>query len=83
MSQEEKYFDAFDVQPYNEENLTAISEKGNTYYIDGDAYQTEIINYYANKPYRVDEGCDWRELIYQMALDYRKLYHDDDFLYNL
>lgn len=26
---------------------------------------------------------DWRELIYRMALDYRKYYHDDDFLYNL
>ena len=26
---------------------------------------------------------DWRELIYKMALDYRKYYHDDDFLYNL
>ena len=24
---------------------------------------------------------DWREIIYQMALDYRKHYHDDDFLY--
>lgn len=27
--------------------------------------------------------CDWREIIYQMALDYRKFYHDDDFLYNV
>lgn len=26
---------------------------------------------------------DWRELIYRMALDYRKYYHNDDFLYNL
>lgn len=26
---------------------------------------------------------DWRELIYKMALDYRKYYHNDDFLYNL
>lgn len=24
--------------------------------------------------------CDWRELIYRMALDYRKYYHNDDFL---
>lgn len=26
---------------------------------------------------------DWREIIYQMALDYRKHYHEDDFLYYL
>lgn len=26
---------------------------------------------------------DWREIIYQMALDYRKHYHDDDFLYHV
>lgn len=26
------------------------------------------------------ESVDWRELIYQMANDYRKHYHDDDFL---
>ena len=26
---------------------------------------------------------DWRELIYQMALDYRKLHYTDDFTYNL
>lgn len=26
-------------------------------------------------------GVDWRELIYQMALDYRKLNYDDNFLY--
>lgn len=32
--------------------------------------------------YTVEE-YDWRELIYQMALDYRKHYHDDDFLYNV
>lgn len=26
---------------------------------------------------------DWRELIYKMALDYRKYYHNDNFLYEL
>lgn len=26
---------------------------------------------------------DWREIIYQMAIDYRKHYHDDDFLVTL
>lgn len=26
---------------------------------------------------------DWREIIFQMAVDYRRYYHDDDFLYNI
>ena len=34
------------------------------------------------KKYSV-ENYDWRELIYQMALDYRRCYHNDDFLYYL
>ena len=34
------------------------------------------------KTYSIDKW-DWREIIYRMALDYRKYYHDDDFLYNL
>lgn len=29
------------------------------------------------------EEYDWRELIYQMALDYRRCYHNDDFIYYL
>lgn len=29
------------------------------------------------------DSWDWRELIYRMALDYRRYYHDDDFLYNV
>ena len=42
-----------------------------------------------NKTYKAiaekenDVIYDWRELIYQMAKDYRKLYHEDDFLLNL
>lgn len=35
-----------------------------------------------DKDYTI-EDWDWRELIYQMALDYRRFYHDDDFLYRL
>ena len=34
------------------------------------------------KTYSIDKW-DWREIIYRMALDYRRYYHDDDFLYNL
>lgn len=30
-----------------------------------------------------DGKVDWRELIYKMALDYRRYYHDDDFITNL
>lgn len=30
-----------------------------------------------------DGFVDWRELIYKMALDYRRFYHDDDFLYRV
>jgi hypothetical protein len=26
---------------------------------------------------------DWREIIYQMAIDYRQYYHSDNFLYDL
>ena len=43
-------------------------------------------NYYSlldEKEYSINDGWDWRELIYKMALDYRRFYHDDDFLYNL
>ena len=29
------------------------------------------------------QWVDWREIIYQMAIDYRKHYHDDDFLITL
>lgn len=51
---------------------------------------TETVNgkeeehYYFNKPITTNaenaKNMDWRELIYQMALDYRRHYHDDDFL---
>ena len=34
------------------------------------------------KTYSIDKW-DWREIIYRMALDYKRYYHDDDFLYNL
>ena len=42
----------------------------------------EITSYYATDTLQ-SEGWDWRELIYQMALDYRKCQKDNDFLYNL
>lgn len=42
----------------------------------------EITSYYAAESLTSDKW-DWRELIYQMALDYRKCQKDSDFLYNL
>lgn len=49
----------------------AIDEKPTSYYslLDDKLYTTD--------------DWDWRELIYKMALDYRRFYHDDDFLYRL
>ena len=37
---------------------------------------------YAGKYFNYIE-CDWREIIYQMALDYMQYGHEDDFTYNL
>lgn len=49
------------------------------------AIDTKPTQYYSlidNKWYKSSE-TDWRELIYKMALDYRRFYHDDDFLYRV
>lgn len=46
---------------------------------DGNIYVTKD---YENPPAGSIQH-DWRELIYQMALDYRKHYHEDDFLYHI
>lgn len=42
---------------------------------DGTVYTTSHLN---NSQY-----VDWREIIFQMAKDYRRHYHDDDFLYQI
>ena len=42
--------------------------------------EKEINEYFASNPFQL---VDWREIIYQMAIDYRKHYHEDDFLINL
>lgn len=67
-----------------------------TVIIQDDEYEVWNVSYlyYAKYPYSVkdvkdEEGnlvhykVDWRELIYQMALDYRKLNYTDNFLYYL
>lgn len=43
-----------------------------------DRKPTKYVSPYQNKTYTIKEW-DWRELIYQMALDWRKHNHDDDF----
>lgn len=43
---------------------------------------TKYVSPYQNITYTVDEW-DWRELIYQMALDWRKHNHDDNFLLDI
>lgn len=41
----------------------------------------DLSNYYPDKDtYKI---VDWREIIYQMAQDYRRYYRDDDFLINV
>ncbi len=61
------------------------------YAIDKKPEQYTTLNWYDNegkltkesKTYSIEDGWDWRELIYQMALDYRQNYHNDDFLYKV
>ena len=51
-----------------------------------DTKPTDYFSLLDNKWYSIDAGADsvdWRELIYKMALDYRRFYHDDDFLYRV
>ena len=56
---------------YELESKSYIGENGDS-----------VIEYFIKHPFTT-ETWDWRELIYQMALDYRKHNHDDDFLLNL
>lgn len=81
-SEDTTYFDAFGIEPYDNSQLEEVIEIGDRYVVDYDVHQFETYYYYAKEPYTSDD-CDWRELIYQMALDYRKLGHTDDFLYDL
>ena len=62
----------------NYEGLQSVSEEGGEYVIGDNAYKDKTITHYAIKPYTIEE-CDWRELIYQMALDQLKCGKDEDF----
>lgn len=50
-----------------------------------DTKPTDYFSLIDNKWYSTtgEDFVDWRELIYKMALDYRRFYHDDDFLYRV
>lgn len=73
----------------------AIDHKPDVYVsmaIDRDGYEESRPQtvYYSNSDYanvRPDiaerKQVDWREIIYQMAIDYRQYYHSDNFLYDL
>ena len=61
-------------------HLRYAIDKKPTYYkaYNGETYTTiEDIQEKINEHIHI---CDWREIIYQMALDYRQHNHDDDFL---
>lgn len=96
-----KYYDAPEIEPYNNNclikkeptvtegtefidnlspSITTIMDENNYTHI------TKRSLYFAKYPYSVEkteyhDPVDWRELIYQMALDYRKCHHKDDFPY--
>ena len=74
MKQEKKIDGSIQTIFLDKNYFGAISESGVK---DG-----EITSYYATESLTSDKW-DWRELIYQMALDYRKCQKDNDFLYNL
>jgi hypothetical protein len=60
-----------EVKPYNEKYGTLLSAQliPKTFYATTGPYRTSGDNVY----------CDWREILYQMALDYFKYNHLDDF----
>lgn len=86
-----KYYDAPEKEPYNDLNLKKIMdpeefEWGQTmqqfsiFTPEGNKLTTIIYPYFAKEAY-TSETLDWRELIYQMALDSSRLRTNDNFLY--
>ena len=73
----EKYYDAPSKPPYNNMHLYGLVEQDWTQNSEGNL--EKITNFYTSIPFTADQ-FDWRELIYQMALDFRKYSHDDDFI---
>lgn len=77
-----KLFDAPYKEPYDLSQMRYEKIEEKIEYEDTTVI-TYTENYYANKPYTTDE-FDWRELLYQMAIDYNTLnLNDDTFTYKL
>ena len=74
-----KYFNAPSQPPYDD--IMMVSYTGDWESVN-EKVQQRITEYYAIQPF-TSENYDWRELIYQMALDYRQLSHDDDYIYKM
>ena len=86
---------AIDEKPTQYKNITVLKSEISDYNTkyntrlksQGDSSDTEtnlIYTYVAGNNYSIDSTsrvvtCDWREIIYQMALDYFKYNHLDDF----
>ena len=86
---DEKPVEYMPIRPMKQEKI--VDGKAQTIFLDKNYFGTisesgvkngEITSYYATESLTSDKW-DWRELIYQMALDYRKCQKDNDFLYNL
>ena len=76
--EEDKFFNGPVPEPYD--SIPMVSELSVVKVSDAETQY--ITSYYAKDPF-TSKDYDWRELIYQMALDYRKLYHEDDFSFKL
>lgn len=85
------YYDAPNKEPYDDSKLKKITtfnesmwgqtmQQFSVYTTEGNKLTTTIYPYFATEPYTAEQ-FDWRELIYQMALDSRRLKTNDDFLY--
>ena len=85
---DEKPVEYMPIRPMKQEKIadgkvqTIFLDKNYFGAIDEGVENGEITSYYATESLTSDKW-DWRELIYQMALDYRKCQKDNDFLYNL
>lgn len=56
-----------------------INDNPNFTYVNGDMDYSEIINQRVKEKLKDIIIVDWREIIYQMAIDYRRFNHCDDF----
>lgn len=86
-----KYYDAPEQEPYDDNFLFKLTDKQKKKYDftvtevtvnlpNGNTRTTTVYPYFATQAYTT-EVLDWRELIYQMALDHRKCGYTDNFLY--